>query len=352
MKERGEDKAWDGRLILDAGDMFRPGFSAFDDKTEPQTLPIAEFIVEQFNAIGCDGVTLGDRDLGLGLAHLKKLRKKAKFPFLVANLLDWKTEEPIFEERHIVEVAGVKVGVFGVTAERAPRGAQAGAELGYRIASPLAVAKKQVAALEAEGAQIIVALAHLRDKEEAELARALPRVSAILGGDSVRLMKHPELEGGTFIADGFSKGKYLSVLTLHLWKDKPIDGKFEDRFARQGIEQKINQLDQRLKTYTRILEQRRKEEATQGTTEPPGDPKTRARRPLNVDFYEKQVTKIKAEKQLLELELEETPVVDGTNNYIAFEAVPLAKSITHDEAIEKAVVAFRAKYPKKKGKGH
>ena len=71
-------------------------------------------------------------------------------------------------------------------------------------------------------------------------------------------------------------------------------------------------------------------------------------RRTSVSFYEKQLVKLKSDKKLLELELEDVKPPDPNADFIAYELVPLGRGVEHQPDVEKAVVAFRKKYPKKK----
>ena len=85
------------------------------------------------------------------------MHKKAKFPFLVANLLSAETGKPMFNDRMIVEVDGLKVGLFGVTMTAAERRPVDGSPMVWRVDNPIKVAKEQVRQLRSEGAELVVA---------------------------------------------------------------------------------------------------------------------------------------------------------------------------------------------------
>ena len=164
-----------------------------------------------------DAVTLGDRDFALGVSLLNDLHKRADYPWLVANLESVESGKPVYESRTIKEVAGVKVGLLGVTLQTSVTGVTTGEKAPWRITDPFAAAVREAKELQGEGAELIVVLAHLSEKEQRMLADQLPVATAILGGQGVRMLKHPETRGNVFIAEPNIKGKYLSVLTLHVW---------------------------------------------------------------------------------------------------------------------------------------
>ena len=329
--------------MVDAGDLFYDKFRA-PGEDAPRWKDTAEFLVTQFNATGVDAITLGDRDTYLGPKVLRALRKKAKFPFLVANLIDTETHKPYFEDHMIKTIDGVKVGLFGVTMKAAARNLPSG-PAPWRADDPVATAKREVAALKAAGAEIIVAITHLSEADERTLAREVEGITAILGGNGVRMLQHPERVEGTFVADAFSKGKYVSVMVLHLWEGKPASAPLADRFRRQGLLQQIEQVDARLASYERILEAKEKEAAPTPTDAVDGKGVRRSH-VVNTDFYRKQLVQFRAEKQQLEMDLEEATEVDPRANYITYELAPVRKDLEDTKDIGEAVDTFRKKWPK------
>mgnify|MGYP001149904033 CR=1 FL=1 len=314
---------------------------------EEQVVETAKFIVEQFNKTGVSGITLGDRDTLLGAPTLKALHKDAKFPFLVANLLDAETGKPMFDDHIIKTVDGVKVGLFGVTMTGAERRPTDGSPMAWRVDNPIKVAGEQVALLKSKGAEVIVALAHLSQSELKNLAQQVPGITAVLAGSGTRAMTHPDTESGVFICEAHSKGKYLSVLTLHVWKDRQPNEPFVDRFKREGLKLEVQKLEARLSSYQRLVEKKEAE-----VKKAPETPKTaagpRRARSVGADYYKKQLVRMRAEKAGIELELEELEEVDPSANYVVYELAPVKKSLADQASIGKDVLAFRARYPKLK----
>jgi 2',3'-cyclic-nucleotide 2'-phosphodiesterase (5'-nucleotidase family) len=293
------------------------------------------------------GITLGDRDTLLGVAKLKALHKRAKFPFLVANLLDAATGKPMFDDHIVVTVDGIKIGVFGVTMTGAERRPVDGSPMPWRVDNPIKVAREQVAALKSKGAEIVVALAHLSKATLKSLAEQVPGISAVLAGSGTRSMTHPDNESGVFICEAHSKGKFLSVLTLHVWNDRKPSDPFVDRFKREGLALEIQKLTARLSSYERLLEKKEAEaKKTPAGVIKAGRP-ARART-IGADYYRKQLVKMRAEKVAFEMELEDIAPADPTANYVAYQLAAVKKSLPDEPKIGKDVLAFRAKYPKLK----
>jgi|GEM_PF-1481014 len=339
MKKQRATEKWAGQLLVDSGDTFVPNFSLADEAMRKNVVATAEFIVDQYNEAGFHGMTLGDRDLLLGAKALGKLAKRAKFPVLVANLVDKASGKALFEATAVHTVAGRKIGVFGVTGE-SPR---LPPESTLKVTPYLPAAKAAVKALQAKNVDIIVALSHLSDRDQKALAKAVPQITAILGGQTVRMQKSAEVEAKTFITTAFSKGKYIGVLQFNLHKGTTTPGVFVDRFASAGLQQKLTEVSGRLARYQKMLERQKNKPPPAAATRP-GAPK-RPNAASRTSFYEKQITKLRAEQQLLEMQVQDTPAVDAKANFIKFELVPLGKAIEHDATIDAAIAKLRKTVP-------
>lgn len=323
----------------------------------------AEFLVDQYNAIGCHGLVVGDRDAVLGVKRLAALRKRAKFPFLTANLVDSTTGKPVFESHALYEVGGVKVGAFGLTMESTDdRLSPDGTPPPWKVLDAVETAKAEVAALRAQGATVVLALAHLSEGEMTELAEKVDGLTAILGGNGVRLLQHPDLVRGVFLTEAFSKGKYVSEMVFHVWKGHEGDAAFVDRFRKQGLMRELGQLESRITSYERILEKKIEEEkaaqaaSTPGEAGKPGTPGASAspapplaRGAVSSDFYRQQLVKMQTEKAALDLALEDAGDIDMTKNFISYEMLAVKQDIEDDKGIFAKVETFRKKWPKDPG---
>src|SRR5690606_13109934 len=108
----------------------------------------AEYLVEGLNRLGHDAVTPGPKDFSRGLKFFEKLRKKAKFDFLAANLLG-PDGKRLLDARKVYERKDkdgrkLRIGVFGIV------GTDVGWKHGLKATDPVASARDQVAALKKE----------------------------------------------------------------------------------------------------------------------------------------------------------------------------------------------------------
>ena len=125
--------------------------------------------IEMMNVAGYDVATLGNHEFDYGYPQLKENLSKADFAVLCANIL--KDGENVFQGNTIIEKDGVKIGFFGLDTPEAQTKANPALMQGlsfYAEKELYACAQAQIDELRANGADIVVCLAHLGvDKESA-----------------------------------------------------------------------------------------------------------------------------------------------------------------------------------------
>ena len=155
--------------------------------------------VTMMNATGYDVATIGNHEFDYGYAQLAENMKAAKFKVLCADVLgaDGKT---IFDANTIIEKGGVKIGFFGLETPEAQTKANPKLIQGLQFLAGkdgkelYACAAAQVADLKAQGADIVVCLAHLGVDESSEpytsydLAKNVTGIDFIIDGHSHTVM--------------------------------------------------------------------------------------------------------------------------------------------------------------------
>lgn len=100
---------------MDAGDLLfsvpKPNEAQLRNAQEKMAL-----IVDAYNASGYDAVNVGINDLAQGTDFIAQFTNAADFPFLSANIVN-ENNELIFQPFTIIERAGQRIGIAGVTAE-------------------------------------------------------------------------------------------------------------------------------------------------------------------------------------------------------------------------------------------
>jgi len=144
-------------------------------------------------------------------------------------------------------VEGVKVGVFGVTAPA--RVSEGDAAKGVQASDPLAAAKKAVAQLKKQGAQLVVALCGMDRLETRALARAVPGIEfAIVGAAVGDGMAEPEPVGSTYLMAPADLARYAVKLTVQVRGRGPMA-------PYAGASERKRQLDKADKRIATLKEQ-------------------------------------------------------------------------------------------------
>ncbi|MBN1419686.1 MAG: hypothetical protein JXP34_12985 [Planctomycetes bacterium] len=163
-------------LLLDGGDCFlsttRPPGGA---SAERQLLAKSRSIVASYNIMGYAALAVADTDLALGLDDLRALAKEAHFPFLLANLVDVASGESVFGRSHVVEIAGVRVGIFAVLMDSLRKEYLARVAPGTVLRDPVEVAREVAADLQKQS-DIIIALSHVDQSDTSRILAEIPSV--------------------------------------------------------------------------------------------------------------------------------------------------------------------------------
>ncbi|MEH7415198.1 metallophosphoesterase [Neobacillus drentensis] len=159
-------------------------------------------VYRAFNYLNYDAIAIGNHEFNYGLAFLKTALKGAKMPVLNANVFSVKTNKPYFKpytilKRKLVDQSGkpheLKIGVISVMPTHIMKWDKANLE-GKVFAKPMVeTAKEFVPIIKAEGADIIIALAHTGISSEPYHADTengvyyltqIPEIDVVLAGHS------------------------------------------------------------------------------------------------------------------------------------------------------------------------
>ena len=170
-------------IVVDAGD--------YSQGTVYVSVSKGADAITMMNAAGYDVVTLGNHEFDYGYEQIVNNMKAFNGKVLCANVL--KDGKSIYDGHTIVEKGGVKIGFFGLETPEASTKANPALIKGLEFPAAeklYEIAKNEVAALKAEGADIIVCLAHLGVDNESEPNRSYDL--------------YQNVEGIDFIIDGHS----------------------------------------------------------------------------------------------------------------------------------------------------
>jgi 5'-nucleotidase len=227
-------------LLIDAGDMWQG--------TLESNVPEGAPVVAAYNALAYDAVAIGNHEFDFGpegpesmaqseaddpRGALKARAAAAKFPFLAANLIDEDTNAPVnwpnVRPSHRIEVAGIPVGIIGVTSRNTIESTLSANVVGLRIAGLVETIQAEAERLRRAGVQLVIVASHAGgdctrfdnpadlsscdpDSEIFAVARKLPPglVDLIVAGHIHKGMAH-EVNGIALISSWSSGGFFGRV---------------------------------------------------------------------------------------------------------------------------------------------
>ncbi|MBC8213312.1 MAG: bifunctional metallophosphatase/5'-nucleotidase [Candidatus Marinimicrobia bacterium] len=269
-------------FIADAGNLFFKTDKYQSEMLSDKAKVSADVILESFNKIGCDAITVGSKDFALGLDHLLGLQQKAEFPFLSANIKD-KTGNLIFDPYTIVNKDGIDVGFIGLTSIFQHNDLQ--------VDDPF-TALDNVIEMVQDGSDIIVLLFHADKKDIGEFNKRDYPINLVLQSKITRRSR----DGGTGKIPVFtcgSRGKYLYKFDFTVSEG---DIPFIDTSKKTEA---IREARRQIKSYERKIQ----------------------RTPKNSKQYKQKIIEFETEIGLLETE------INNAENKLEIEIIELDKHI-------------------------
>ncbi|KAK8024616.1 hypothetical protein PG993_012682 [Apiospora rasikravindrae] len=203
-------------ITLFSGDAFNPSLESSITKGTHMH-PI-------LNNIGTNAAALGNHDLDFGVRQFRYLASKCKFPWLVANILDPALGEDVpignCKRTHMITSSnGIKIGLIGLgerewleTINSLPP------NLIYKSASE--TAKELVPKLREDGAEIVIAITHMREPNDNKLAEQTDGIIDIILGGHDHYYSHSLIKGTHVLRSG-TDFKQLSYLEARRRPDDP-----------------------------------------------------------------------------------------------------------------------------------
>lgn len=230
-------------LLVAAGDLFfeEPHLDAAMAWQERQK---ATSLTGILNGLELSAWAPGPADYALGAQEFTRLRGALRGATLGANAgLTAST---------LREVGGVRVGIVGVSDFRG--GVASPAADAPESSDPVAAARREVAALRARGAQVVVVLASVPRRQARALAGDVPGVDFVIAArNDAAAAPPPERLGRAYLLTAGSQGRGLGVVDLFLRGDGDfIDASEATRRAEQGrLDARLRDLEARIAAWSR-----------------------------------------------------------------------------------------------------
>lgn len=197
---------YDNPLVLFSGDLFSPSIMS--------GIFQGSQMVDVFNHLGVDYAVFGNHEFDFGPEVTLQRVSESNFPWLSTNFLDTASGQPFANgiSEALVDWNGVKVGLMGLIEDWQDL-TSAGDSATY--VDFVEAARASAQSLEAQGAEMLIALTHMEMRNDRVLAEQVPELDLILGGHDHEFMQ--EVVNGTLIwktGSDFRTVGTLKVITI------------------------------------------------------------------------------------------------------------------------------------------
>ncbi|HEX2947350.1 MAG TPA: 5'-nucleotidase C-terminal domain-containing protein [Clostridia bacterium] len=196
-------------LMLDSGDMFHG--------TNEANIEKGKGIVEIANLMGYTAMTIGNHDFNFGLDRLKEIKSQLNYPILSANILE--NGKPLFGEYKIIDMDGLKVGLFGLTQEEALAYTNSRDLKNVSIENAVTVAKKIVPELK-KSCDVVILMSHLGEERDIDLAEKVDGIDLVLCGHHHYLFPKAKKVGNTYMGEAGGSATHIGIADIYLKNGK------------------------------------------------------------------------------------------------------------------------------------
>ncbi len=205
-------------LLFSAGDN-RTG-NPVNDQYDPVNYPM----ITLMNEVGFDLCAVGNHEWDADVDNLRNDIKRARFPFLCANVFIPESVNLDIKPYVTFEHQGVKMAVVGMIEVRHdgipgahPKNlTQVSFKRAHEVLPQYRYLRDQN--------NVVILLSHCGVEDDMELAQANPWLDAIIGGHSHTLIEHPTETNGVLVTQSGSHLKYATLVKLWV-KDNRVVGK-------------------------------------------------------------------------------------------------------------------------------
>jgi sulfur-oxidizing protein SoxB len=213
-----------GALLLDGGDTWQGSATALWSKGQD--------MIEAQKLLGVDIMT-GHWEFTYGQDRVKHVVDndfKGRIEFLAQNVSTADFGDPVFKPYALREINGVPVGIVGQAFPYTPIANPRYFVPDWTFGIKESELQKQVDAVRAKGAEVVVLLSHNGMDVDLKLASRVTGIDVILGGHTHDGVPQPvsikNAGGATMVTNAGSNGKFLAVLDLDVRDGRLRDVKY------------------------------------------------------------------------------------------------------------------------------
>lgn len=221
-------------LLVDSGDTIQGSpLASFHSRKNNQPPDPMMLVMSSLNY---DAMAVGNHEYNFGLKVLEKARGEANFPWLSANTYNKATQKTHYKPYILKEVAGVRVGILGLTTPGVPIWDNPANYAGLEFHEPVSEARKWVPVMRnVEKADVVVVAMHMglgedlrtgevspgqvpHENEAVSIAKEVPGVDVIFMGHTHREV--PSLYiNGVLLTQANHWGRHLARADVYLQKE-------------------------------------------------------------------------------------------------------------------------------------
>lgn len=213
-------KRYPSVMVFDSGNLL---FEK-DDRSGTNLQKKADCMLSALKHMSTDVINVSSHDCAAGISWLKEQGS----PLISANILDIKTDKPVFRPYVFKTSGNRKTGIFGLSDYGNPLKLKAE---GVYIGNPLQSAQNIVKELQHKGCRMIILLSQLSEVENNRIARQVPGIHFVLGSSSKNFLQPTAVEGTAAIFSPGTDGKHIAVLEVFFHNNSDLFYNIKNRDA-------------------------------------------------------------------------------------------------------------------------
>ncbi|GMH44822.1 hypothetical protein BSKO_12774 [Bryopsis sp. KO-2023] len=184
-------------LMLFSGDCFNPSMLS--------TVTRGKHMVPVLNALGVHTSCLGNHDLDFGVENFVTLAEQCNFQWLLANVLDKATGKPLggLSPTRMFEWGGIRIGLVGLVESEWLTTLTTVEEDDVDFLDFVTEGRRIAQELRKEGAELVIALTHMRAPNDIKLLKNVQEIDIVMGGhDHGYQVEYVEPHGNLLVKSG------------------------------------------------------------------------------------------------------------------------------------------------------
>ena len=202
-------------LVLDNGDTFHGTYVAVESQ--------GAALVPLMNALACDAMT-AHWEFAYGPEQFQQLAAGLSYPVLAINCYRADGDRLVFAPSHIVERAGLRIGIVGIASNIVDKSMPPSYSAGVRFTLGNIELPGHIERLRSDDkVDLVVVLSHLGFPQDAKLAAEVAGIDLLVSGHTHNRLHRPVWVGSTPIIQSGCHGSFIGRLDLTVDGRRVVD---------------------------------------------------------------------------------------------------------------------------------